>query len=406
MPIAESFLARLERFAALDALSERLARVVRAVVRPGPVEDVLSGTPLGHPLHPAIVAVPIGALVSANLLDVLDDPAAGTVQAVGLLSALPASLSGAADWQSTAGAERRVATVHAGLNYAALALHVASWRYRRRDRRAQAKALAYAGTGLLGVAGWLGGHLTYALGVGVDMTAFQQLPADWVDAIAEQDVPVAGSAYRDVEGVPVLFARWNGSVVAYADRCTHRGAPLHEGEVSDGCVTCPWHGSALRPRGRLGALRLRPRGRSRHSRSWSTGTASSSAASRNGRCGRIRPVTDAALRWDGKDAPRGASRRPERVARIRAAGVLDGQSSARTQSRGSQRPRPLRPDPHRRGLRRPQARRAGRTRSSAGTRRGAASRSSPGARSSASCSAWRCCATCPPRRRSGRTRHR
>ena len=33
------------------------------------------------------------------------------------------------------------------------------------------------------------------------------------------------------------------TVHALANRCTHRGGPLHEGEVADGQVTCPWHGS-------------------------------------------------------------------------------------------------------------------------------------------------------------------
>ena len=32
------------------------------------------------------------------------------------------------------------------------------------------------------------------------------------------------------------------------DRCTHRGGPLSDGELSgDGnCITCPWHGSTFR----------------------------------------------------------------------------------------------------------------------------------------------------------------
>jgi nitrite reductase/ring-hydroxylating ferredoxin subunit len=25
--------------------------------------------------------------------------------------------------------------------------------------------------------------------------------------------------------------------------CTHRGAPLADGKIEDGCVRCPWHGS-------------------------------------------------------------------------------------------------------------------------------------------------------------------
>lgn len=35
-------------------------------------------------------------------------------------------------------------------------------------------------------------------------------------------------------------------MAAINDRCTHRGGPLHEGELADGCITCPWHGSQFR----------------------------------------------------------------------------------------------------------------------------------------------------------------
>lgn len=245
MPVGEGLLTRLERAKALDPWSDRIAAVLRKAVRPGPVEDTLSGKQLGHPVHPAAAAVPIGAWVCAHALDAVDDPAAATAQLVGIISALPTAATGASDWLHTAGAERRVGLVHAGLNYTGLTLHVASWWCRRRGRTTSAKALALAGTGVVGAAGWLGGHLAYALGVGVDTTAFQKFPPEWTDALALQDVPDVGTTHAEVAGVPVLFAKVAGQVVAYADRCTHRGAPLHEGDVTDGCVHCPWHDSVF-----------------------------------------------------------------------------------------------------------------------------------------------------------------
>ena len=63
-------------------------------------------------------------------------------------------------------------------------------------------------------------------------------------------MPSIGTTCVDVDGVPVLLARLDSDVVAIADRCTHRGGPLHEGAVADGCVQCPWHGSAFAPRPR------------------------------------------------------------------------------------------------------------------------------------------------------------
>ena len=43
----------------------------------------------------------------------------------------------------------------------------------------------------------------------------------------------------------LLLVRRGGDVHALADRCSHRGGPLSDGELSGDCVTCPWHGSAF-----------------------------------------------------------------------------------------------------------------------------------------------------------------
>jgi nitrite reductase/ring-hydroxylating ferredoxin subunit/uncharacterized membrane protein len=244
--LLDRLLGRVEGWDALDAPSDAVAGVLRRVIRPGSVEDVLSGTPIGHPAHPVLVAVPIGAWTSALVLDAIgaDETATRHLVGLGTLAALPAGLTGASDWLSTAGAERRVGVVHAVANYAAVGLQAASWLARRRGRRGRGAALSLAGTTLVGVAGWLGGHLAYALGVGVDTTAFQKFPAEWTDAAAAADVGAAPFSV-EVDGVPILLYRAGGGVVAMADRCSHRGAPLHEGRIADGCVTCPWHGSVF-----------------------------------------------------------------------------------------------------------------------------------------------------------------
>lgn len=234
---------RLENASALDAPSDAIAGVLRRVITPGPVEDALSGTPIAHPAHPALVAVPIGAWTAALVLDATgaDGSATRRLVGVGVLSAVPTALTGASDWLTTTGAERRVGLVHALSNAAALGLQIASWRARGRGSRPRGVALSAASAVILGASGWLGGHLAYALGVGVDTTAFQQLPQDWTDAGAVSDL--VGPHVADVGGVPILIFRSGERIVAMADRCTHRGGPLHEGTVADGCVTCPWHGS-------------------------------------------------------------------------------------------------------------------------------------------------------------------
>ena len=240
---------RVEAFEKLDTVAEFLASRLGKLVPPGPVEDVLSGTPLGHPAHPMLVAVPIGAWSTASVLDMTggDARTTRTVVATGTLAALPAAATGLADWLTTSGPERRVGLVHAAANYGAVALQVASWFARRTDRKRGA-ALSAGALGLTAVAGWLGGHLAYALGVGVDTTAFQHLPTGWTDVCAEDAVADTPSGHV-VAGVPIVIFRTDSELVAMADRCTHRGGPLHDGTIDRGCITCPWHASTFDAQG-------------------------------------------------------------------------------------------------------------------------------------------------------------
>jgi nitrite reductase/ring-hydroxylating ferredoxin subunit/uncharacterized membrane protein len=239
---------RIEHAEALDKPSEMLAGLLRRVLPSGAATNVLSGSPIGHPLHPVLVSVPIGSWTAATVLDLTGGgaKAAQRLIAIGALVAVPTALTGANDWLTTKGAERRVGLVHASLNHTALGLYTASWLARRRGRRVKGAALALLGGGVMGAAGWLGGHLAYALGVGVDTTVFEHFPGDWTDVVAEVDVLMDKPVRVEADGVPLLLVRDQGTIVALADRCTHRGGPLHEGAVADGCVTCPWHGSQFR----------------------------------------------------------------------------------------------------------------------------------------------------------------
>src|SRR5439155_22637987 len=67
----EAAIHRIERLRPLDALGRAAAIAVYRVVRAGPLKDILSGTWLGHPLHPVLTDVPIGAWSSAFVLDLL-----------------------------------------------------------------------------------------------------------------------------------------------------------------------------------------------------------------------------------------------------------------------------------------------------------------------------------------------
>ena len=203
----------IARQAGLDRPAELLTTKLRDVLGSGPVKDALSGTWLGHPLHPLLTDLPIGFWTSAFTLDLLGGRhsrrAATRLVAWGVLTAIPTAASGASDWSDTSGPERRVGLVHAAANTTALVCYAASWVERRRGRHWRGVALGLVGATAATVGGFLGGHLLQTLGVGVDRTALRAPPNDWtrVAAAAEIDEPprcvLAGDA-------PVIVFRHGG----------------------------------------------------------------------------------------------------------------------------------------------------------------------------------------------------
>jgi nitrite reductase/ring-hydroxylating ferredoxin subunit/uncharacterized membrane protein len=244
---------RIGAAAVLDEPAEKFAGWVRGVVPRGPVKDALSGTPLGHAIHPLLTDVPIGSWTSAVVLDLVGGrdarPASRRLIATGLLAAVPTAAAGFNDWADTTPADdsvRRVGAVHAVANVAALGLYAASFAARRADHHGRGVALGLAGVGALMVGGHLGGHLSYAKGVGVDQTAFESGPEEWTEVLDDAALLEGELRGAEVDGQPVLLVRVGGEVHALADRCAHRGGALHEGELVGDCVECPLHGSRFR----------------------------------------------------------------------------------------------------------------------------------------------------------------
>jgi hypothetical protein len=82
------------------AVGQKAARSIR----PGRIRDALHGVWLGHPLHPVLVQLPVGAWLSASALDLLvprADAAARRLVAAGLVAAAPAVVAGAVDWRAS-----------------------------------------------------------------------------------------------------------------------------------------------------------------------------------------------------------------------------------------------------------------------------------------------------------------
>src|SRR3954469_11903939 len=249
-PKVHTLVHQLAEVQTLDAPARTAGKAVRGAIPRGTLKDVLSGVPLGHALHPVLTDVVTGTWTSATLLDLVggDDagPAAERLIAIGIVAALPTAVSGSNDWADTEPADpevRRVGAVHAVLNVAALGLYGASLAARRADRRGLGRLLGIAGAGVLSAGGHLGGHLSLATGVGVNQNTWESAVPEWTDAIADADVREGELVHRLVGGVDVLLTRRNGTLHALADRCGHRGGSLHEGELVDGCVQCPLHGS-------------------------------------------------------------------------------------------------------------------------------------------------------------------
>ena len=245
--LADSVVERIEHTTALDRLATPLASAVSDLFGRSRLKDVFSGSWLGHPLHPLLTDLPIGSWTSAMLLDFVGgrraQPAADVLVAVGIATAVPTAVTGLSDWSDLGDADRRIGLVHATANSVAVACYVASLVARRGGRRPAGIMLGLAGASAATAGGFLGGHLVYRRGAGVDHTTFDAGSTEWVtvdDAVApgegEMVAVVAG-------GVEVMVTRRRGTLCGLAERCSHQGGPLHEGNLVDDRVRCPWHAS-------------------------------------------------------------------------------------------------------------------------------------------------------------------
>jgi len=240
----------LERSGALDEPAQMLAARVRRLSGQGKLKDLISGTSLGHPAHPPLTDLVIGAFLSALLLDLLAPrggaTAANRLTAVGIAAFAPTAVTGISDWADTElsdEASRRVGLVHAGANSGALLMYGASLVNRLRGRRLAATLLGLGGAITLGFGGYLGGHLAYTRGVGVNQNAFDPGPDGWTPVLDSTELADGQLHSADADGTPVLLVRYAGQVLAIHDRCGHRGCLLSKGELDSTVVTCSCHGS-------------------------------------------------------------------------------------------------------------------------------------------------------------------
>lgn len=176
MSARESVVGRLEDASSLDPATRFVrARAAEVLASSETVDRLLGGDWLGHRLHPLAAQVPMGAFLMATGLSLTGrekyDDAIDALLLAGIASSVPAAVAGAHDIAATTDPQARVGLVHAAAMDATVLLYTAALVSRRRGHRRRGRALALAGAAVAGGGAYLGGHLVFRMGVGVDAPA-------------------------------------------------------------------------------------------------------------------------------------------------------------------------------------------------------------------------------------------
>lgn len=251
----EAALEIVERQEWLDPAAKQLSTAVRSLYDGGgdrgrQLKNAAHGTWLGHPLHPVLTDIPIGAWMTAAVLDATAEctgdraysRAADVAIGFGIAGAVGAATTGLTDWSETDGAAKRTGLVHGLLNVAATALYATALVMRRNGHRSEGQAVSVAGLTVACAASYLGGGLVFRDRIGVSHA--DQPGAEAVaSALADVQLDEGEKKRIDVEGEAVVAIRQGGHVCALSEHCSHLGGPLSEGTLKDGSIVCPWHGS-------------------------------------------------------------------------------------------------------------------------------------------------------------------
>jgi nitrite reductase/ring-hydroxylating ferredoxin subunit/uncharacterized membrane protein len=232
-----------------DPLGDLMQRIFRALYGPFPaLRDLLHGTWLGHPVHPMLTDIPIGALIMGTVLDVVGQPvAAAWAIGVGVVGMLAAALAGYADYVDLEGAGKRIGALHATAMLLAVALYLLSLGARLGWWPLFPSGPAVtAGLGLLlvVVGGYLGGDLVFNLGSQVDRHAWRGGGTKW-QALDIDSVPEEKPTKAKAGAQTLVVVRRGETLFVLHDTCSHQGCSLSEGKlVDDGRrIECKCHAS-------------------------------------------------------------------------------------------------------------------------------------------------------------------
>jgi nitrite reductase/ring-hydroxylating ferredoxin subunit/uncharacterized membrane protein len=217
------------------------------------VKSALNGVWLGHPLHPALTDVPLGAWTVAVALDTASlvtgrnelSSCASAAATIGVAGAMAAAAAGITDWSDTDGQSRRIGFVHGALNLTATGLFAISLLRRRQRQNISGRVCAFTGYALALTAAYLGGDLVYGGQIGVNHAAGHEAPEEFTPVLALGQLADQQPKRVIIGTTPVLLVRRGDRVQAMAETCSHLGGPLSEGTLKDDGIVCPWHGSCF-----------------------------------------------------------------------------------------------------------------------------------------------------------------
>ncbi len=215
--------------------------------------DILHGTWLGHPLHPVLTDIPIGAWTVAMMCDLVaaqrgsgeTEKMADALIAIGAVAAVPTAIAGVADYSAIDESAMAMAALHGLLNSTGLVLNLLSIRDRAAGKRSRGVLLSTVAFGVVNLSGWIGGEMLFNRKIGVNHAEEASGPAQWQVALGSGNLPAHTPKRVEVASSPVMLYRDGATIYAIGAVCSHAGGPLDEGTITDNCVQCPWHHSVF-----------------------------------------------------------------------------------------------------------------------------------------------------------------
>ncbi|HEV2250003.1 MAG TPA: Rieske 2Fe-2S domain-containing protein [Candidatus Limnocylindria bacterium] len=227
-------------------IADFFTAVDRSVIRPKWLRSVLHGTWLGHPLHPLLTDVPVGALTVALALDLLGiHDGANWATLLGAGGMVLAALAGFVDLDETDGKARQYGGIHASLMLVALGFYVFSLVIRfgyAPGTPYEATVIAALGYLFLVLGAYIGGDLVFTLGNMVDRHAWRSGGTKWV-ALDVTEVPERQPVKAKAGAQTLVLVRIGDAIHALHDSCAHAGCSLSEGKIVGDTIQCGCHGS-------------------------------------------------------------------------------------------------------------------------------------------------------------------